>query len=56
MITRTGIGGDIEINSMNGEVASTMIAGGVIVSTVNGEIHAGIRELHDNKPLSFTFV
>lgn len=53
-ITCTGIGGDIEINSLNGEIRLNDLAGGAIVSTLNGEIHAAVRELRDNKPLSFT--
>lgn len=50
----TALEGDIEINSMHGEIKLEDVAGGVVVSTMNGEIHASIRELRDGKPLSFT--
>ncbi len=53
-VTCTGIGGDIDIKSTNGEIRLDEIAGGVAVETVNGEIRANVRELHDNKPLTFT--
>lgn len=49
-----GVEGDIEINSLNGEVDLREVAGGVVVSTMNGEITASIRQLRENKPLSFT--
>lgn len=49
-----GVNGDIEIKSLNGEVTLTDLAGGAIVETTNGRIHASVRELHDGKPLSFT--
>lgn len=47
------LGGDIEVHSMNGSVRLDEISGGVVVETMNGEISANIRELRDNKPLSF---
>lgn len=53
-VTATNISGDIDINSMNGEIRLDEIAGGVAVETMNGEIRANLRELHANKPLSFT--
>lgn len=53
-VTATNISGDIDISSMNGEIRLDEIAGGVAVETMNGEIRANIRELHTNKPLSFT--
>jgi hypothetical protein len=53
-ITCSGINGDIEINSMHGEIRLDDVAGGVVVGTMNGEIHATIRELNEGKPLSFT--
>lgn len=49
-----GIAGDIEINNSHGEIKLDDVSGGVVVSTMNGEIRASIRELHDGKPLSFT--
>ncbi|WP_414660909.1 DUF4097 family beta strand repeat-containing protein [Horticoccus sp. 23ND18S-11] len=53
-ITCSNLDGDIEIKSMNGEIRLNDIGGGVLVETMNGEISATIRELRDNKPLSFT--
>ena len=53
-ISCAGLTGDIEINSMQGEIKLDDVAGGVVVSTMNGEIQAGIRELQEKKPLSFT--
>ncbi len=50
----SGISGDMEIHSVNGEVTLNDITGGAVVENVNGEIHANIRELAPNKPLSFT--
>jgi DUF4097 and DUF4098 domain-containing protein YvlB len=50
----TALQGDIEINSMHGDIKLEDVSGGVVVSTMNGEIHANIRELRDGKPLSFT--
>ena len=50
----SGINGDIEINSMHGEIQLDDIAGGVVVGTMNGQIHATIRELNEGRPLSFT--
>lgn len=46
--------GDIDIKSMHGEIKLDGIASGVLVETMNGEITANVRELHDGKPLSFT--
>ncbi|MGH7944003.1 MAG: hypothetical protein ACREH8_17580 [Opitutaceae bacterium] len=53
-ITCTGINGDIEINSMQGEIKLVDVSGGIVVGTMNGRIHASIRELNEGKPLSFT--
>jgi hypothetical protein len=53
-VTCSGLNGDIEINSMHGEIRLDDVAGGVVVGTMNGEIHANIRELREGKPLSFT--
>jgi len=53
-ITCSDLTGDVEIKSLNGEVKLDNLAGGALVETMNGEIHATIRELHDGKPLSFT--
>ena len=53
-VTCGGISGDIEINNMHGEIKLDDVSGGVVVGTMNGEIRASIRELHDGKPLSFT--
>jgi hypothetical protein len=53
-VTCSGIAGDIEINNMHGEIKLDDVSGGVVVGTMNGEIRASIRELHDGKPLSFT--
>ena len=39
---------------MNGQIQLEDVAGGVVVSTMNGEIRASVRELQDKKPLSFT--
>ncbi len=53
-ITCAAITGDVEIKSMNGQVRLEDLAGGTLVETMNGEIKATVRELHDNKPLSFS--
>jgi hypothetical protein len=55
-ITCTGISGDIDIKSQNGEIRLDDISGGVAVETMNGEIRANVRELRDNKPLSFNSI
>ncbi|MSU72744.1 MAG: hypothetical protein EXS43_10435 [Opitutus sp.] len=52
-VTCTGLTGDIEIHSMSGKIRLDDVSGGVAVDTMNGEIQASIRELQDNKPLSF---
>jgi hypothetical protein len=52
-IACANLSGDIEIHSLNGSVTLDDVSGGVVVESLNGEIRAGIRELHDNKPLSF---
>jgi hypothetical protein len=53
-ISCTGLSGDIEINNMHGGIRLDDVTGGVVVSTMNGEIRANIRELHEGKALSFT--
>jgi len=53
-ITCTGVSGDLEIKCMSGEIKLEDITGSALVETMNGEIHASVRELHDGKPLSFT--
>jgi hypothetical protein len=53
-IVCTNIAGDIDIKSSNGEIRLDDVAGGVAVETMNGEIRANVRELHADKPLSFT--
>ncbi len=53
-ITCTGMAGNLEINSMSGTIKLEDVAGGVVASTMNGEIRAGIRELREGQPLSFT--
>jgi hypothetical protein len=50
----SGVGGDIEVKSRNGAVRLDEVSGSALVETMNGEITANVRELHDNKPLSFT--
>jgi hypothetical protein len=52
-ITCSGLVGDIEINSMHGQVRLDGHEGGAIVSTMNGAIHASVLKLHGSKPLSF---
>lgn len=53
-VTCTGVSGDLEIKNMSGEIRLEDVTGGALVETMNGEIRASIRELHDGKPLSFT--
>lgn len=53
-ITCFGVTGDIEVKSINGVVRLDGVVGSALVETMNGEINATIRELHENKPLSFT--
>ena len=53
-ITCTGVSGNLEIKNTSGEITLDDITGGALVETMNGEIHATVRELHDGKPLSFT--
>ena len=52
-VTCAGVTGDLEINSLHGEIRLEDVAGGAIISTMNGEIHANVRELHEGKSLSF---
>lgn len=53
-VTCSGVSGDLEIKNMSGEIRLEDVTGGALVETMNGEIRADIRELHDGKPLSFT--
>ncbi len=53
-ITCSNLAGDLEIKSMSGEIRLNDVAGGALVETMNGEITASIRELRENKSLSFT--
>jgi hypothetical protein len=53
-VTCTGVSGDLEIKNISGEIRLEDVSGGALVETMNGEIRAAIRELHDGKPLSFT--
>lgn len=53
-ITCSNLAGDLEIKSMNGEIRLNDVSGGALVETMNGEITASIRELRENKSLSFT--
>lgn len=52
--TATNIAGDIEINSMRGDIRLDEVSGGIVAGTMNGEIRASFRELHEGKPISFT--
>lgn len=53
-ITCTGVAGNLELNCMNGTMRLEEIAGGVVASTMNGEIRASFRELREGSPVSFT--
>ena len=53
-VTCAGVSGDLEIKNMTGEIKLEDVSGGALVETMNGEIQATVRELHDGKPLSFT--
>src|SRR6185503_10394412 len=44
-IACAGINGDIEISAVGGDIHLDDVAGGIVVGTVNGEIHASVREL-----------
>ncbi len=48
------IDGDIEVNSMHGQIRLESISGGAVIGTMNGEINASMRALQEGKPLSFT--
>jgi hypothetical protein len=48
-----GVAGNLEITGLNGPIFLEDIANGAVVSTMNGEITASIRELQEGKPLSF---
>jgi len=50
----TGLSGDIEVRTMNGEVELKDVSGGAVVETLNGEISVGVKALAPEKPLSFT--
>jgi hypothetical protein len=53
-IACSGVAGNLELNSMNGTMRLDDLTGGVVASTMNGEIRASIRELREGSPLSFT--
>jgi hypothetical protein len=48
------LAGDIEIHGLNGRIDLADLLGGALVETVNGQVRATVKELHDGKPLSFT--
>jgi hypothetical protein len=48
-----GVEGDIDINSMNGEVTLTDIVSSAVVNTMNGEVHVSFREA-PVKPVSLS--
>jgi hypothetical protein len=50
------LSGDIDISTMHGVVRLDEVTGGVVVSTMQGEIHATLRELREGKPISLTSV
>lgn len=52
-VTCSGIEGDLEINAMTGSIRIEEAGGGIVVSTMNGEINAAVRELREGKTLSF---
>ncbi len=52
-IACSGLSGDFEINAMHGSIHLADVSGGVVVSTMNGEIRADVREVHEGRPLSF---
>lgn len=52
-IVVTGVEGDLEINSMNGEVRLVDIASSAVVNTMNGEISATFKRAPD-KPVSLS--
>lgn len=53
-ITCTAVTGNLELNCLNGMIRLEDVSGGVIASTMNGEIRANIRELREGNALSFT--
>ncbi len=48
-----GVEGDIDINSMNGEVTLRDVSSSAVVNTMNGEIHASFRQA-PAKPVSLS--
>ncbi len=50
----TGVSGDVDVRTMSGDVKLEDISGGALVETMNGEIDVRVRELAENRPLSFT--
>jgi len=48
------LAGDIEIHGLNGRIDLADLLGGALVETVNGQVRATVKELHDGRPLSFT--
>lgn len=53
-ITCTGLNGDIDVKSQQGEIKLNDVGGAVLVETMNGKIAANLTEVRDGKPLSFT--
>ena len=49
----SGLSGNIEITGTNASVHLDDVAGGVVVTTMNGKIQATIRKVQADKPLSF---
>lgn len=46
--------GNIEIKSLNGEVKLDEVTGSALVETMNGEINVNVRSMSEGNPLSFT--
>jgi hypothetical protein len=53
-LTCADLMGDVEIHSLNGRVDLENLTAGAIVETMNGQIHASVKDLRAGKPLSFT--
>jgi hypothetical protein len=49
-----GVEGEIEVTSMNGEIVLTNVAGSVVAHASNGDVHATLRQVTSDKPMSFT--
>lgn len=48
------IEGDIEVNSMNGEITLTDVSGTVVAHATNGDVRATLRQVTADKPMAFT--